>query len=164
MNKYIKLAFLAAAMIAVLATASCSRKEVDTDQLSGPIALAAVSPNPVVRGAELHLFGTNMDKVVEVRIPGVDPIKDITKGEGQGRLSEIVVTVPLEGPQVGKVVVADASGNTSSTKFDLEYIEGMVFEGFTCDEEVMPGDVITLKGEYLNNIQEVIFTSGNGIT
>jgi len=164
MNKYIKLSFLAAAMIAVLATASCSRKEVDTDQLSGPIALAAVSPNPVVRGAELHLFGTNMDKVVEVRIPGVDPIKDITKGEGQGRLSEIVVTVPLEGPQVGKVVVADASGNTSSTKFDLEYIEGMVFEGFTCDEEVMPGDVITLKGEYLNNIQEVIFTSGNGIT
>lgn len=164
MNKYIKLSFLAAAMIAVLATASCSRKEVNTDQLSGPIALAAVSPNPVVRGAELHLFGTNLDKVVEVRIPGVDPIKDITKGEGQGRLSEIVVTVPLEGPQVGKVVVADASGNTSSTKFDLEYIEGMVFEGFTCDEEVMPGDVITLKGEYLNNIQEVIFTSGNGIT
>lgn len=164
MKNIIKLSFLAAVMVAALGTVSCSHKEVDTDQLSGPIALAAVSPNPVVRGAELHLYGTNMDKVVEVRIPGVDPITAIAQGQGEGRLSEIIVTVPLEGPEVGKVVVADASGNTSSTKFDLEYTEGMVFEDFECAEEVMPGDVIVLKGEYLNNIQEIIFTSGNGLT
>ena len=164
MKNIIKLSFLAAVMVAVVGTLSCSHKEVDTNQLSGPIALAAVSPNPVVRGAELHLYGTNMDKVTEVRIPGVAPITAITQGQGNGRLSEIVVTVPLEGPEVGKVVVADANGNTSATKFDLEYAEGMEFEDFECDDVLMPGDVITLKGEYLNNIQEVIFTSGNGLT
>lgn len=164
MKNIIKLSFLAAVMVAVVGTLSCSHKEVDTNQLSGPIALAAVSPNPVVRGAELHLYGTNMDKVTEVRIPGVAPITAIAQGQGNGRLSEIVVTVPLEGPEVGKVVVADANGNTSTTKFDLEYTEGMVFEDFECGDVLMPGDVITLKGEYLNNIQEVIFTSGNGLT
>lgn len=163
MKKIFKLSYIAAIALALLGAVACSHRELDTDQLSGPIALAAVSPNPVVRGAELHLFGSNMDKVVEVRIPGIDPIKTITKGQGQGTLSEIVVTVPLEGPEVGKVVVADASGNTSSTKFDLTYTEGMVFEDFSCKEEVMPGDVITLTGEYLNNIQEVIFASGDGL-
>lgn len=163
MKKYIKLSLLAAAVVAVLGTASCAKKEADTDQLGGSLALAAMSPNPVVRGAELHLFGVGMDKVVEVRIPGIDPIKSdgITKGEGKGRLAEIVVTVPLEGPQVGKVVVADASGNTSSSHFDLTYTEGIVFEGFECKDELLPGDVITLKGEYMNNIQEVIFASGS---
>lgn len=160
MKNIIKLSFLVAALLTVLGTASCSKKEVDTDQMGGPISLAAVSPNPVVRGAELHLYGNNLDKVVEVRIPGVDPITNITKGTTNGRLSEIIVTVPLEGPEVGKVVVADASGNVSSTTFDLTYTEGMVFEDFSCKEVVMPGDVITLTGEYLNNIQEVIFVSG----
>ena len=160
MKNIIKLSFLVAALVTVLGTASCSKKEVDTDQMGGPISLAAVSPNPVVRGAELHLYGNNLDQVVEVRIPGVDPIKDIRKGTTNGRLSEIIITVPLEGPEVGKVVVADASGNESSTTFDLTYTEGMVFEDFSCNEVVMPGDVITLTGEYLYNIQEVIFTSG----
>ena len=86
MKKFIKFSFLAVVAAAILGTVSCAQKEADTDQLSGPVALAAMSPNPVVRGAELHLFGMNMDKVVEVIIPGVDPITEISKGEGKDRL------------------------------------------------------------------------------
>ena len=164
MKNTIKLSFLAAALLALASLVSCSREVVDTDQLAGPVAIAALSPNPVVRGAELHIFGIGMSNVKEVRIPGVEPITSFTKGEGKDRLEEIIVMVPLEGPEVGKVVVADAQGKTSESKFDLTYTEGMVFEDFSCKEEVMPGDVITLKGEYLNNIQEVIFTSGDDLT
>ncbi|MBR5404173.1 MAG: IPT/TIG domain-containing protein [Bacteroidales bacterium] len=162
MKKFIKFSFLAAVMAAVLGTVSCTQKEADTDQLSGPVALAAMSPNPIVRGAELHLFGINMDKVVEVLIPGIDPIKEITAGEGKGRLSEIIVTVPVEGPEVGKVTVKDAGGNTSTSKFNLTYTEGIEFEGFESAASVLSGDVITLKGEYMSSVQEVIFTSGTG--
>lgn len=162
MKKFIKFSFLAVVAAAILGTVSCAQKEADTDQLSGPVALAAMSPNPVVRGAELHLFGMNMDKVVEVIIPGVDPITEISKGEGKDRLSEIYVTVPFEGPTVGKVTVKDASGNTSTSKFDLTYTEGIEFTDFEAADGVLSGDVVTLKGEYMNSVQEVIFTSGQG--
>lgn len=162
MKKFIKFSFLAVVAAAILGTVSCAQKEADTDQLSGPVALAAMSPNPVVRGAELHLFGMNMDKVVEVIIPGVDPITEISKGEGKDRLSEIYVTVPFEGPTVGKVIVKDASGNTSTSKFDLTYTEGIEFTDFEAADGVLSGDVVTLKGEYMNSVQEVIFTSGQG--
>ncbi|MBR4756155.1 MAG: hypothetical protein IK076_04370 [Bacteroidales bacterium] len=164
MKNTIKLSFLAAALLALASLVSCSRELVDTDQLGGSIALAALSPNPVVRGSELHIYGVGLGNVKEVRIPGIAPITSFTKGTGKDRLEEIIVAVPVEGPEVGKVVIADAQGNTSSSKFDLTYIEGMVFEDFSCADEVMPGDVITLTGEYLNTIQEVIFTSGNDVT
>lgn len=161
MKKILKYSILAVLALAASALTAC-RQELDTDQLSGPVALAALSPNPVVRGAELHIFGTSMDKVVEVRIPGVAPITAIKSGTGNDYLQEIVVTVPLEGPEIGKVTVADAQGNTSSSKFDLTYTEGMVFEDLSCAEEVYPGDVITITGEYVYNTKEVIFTSGSG--
>ena len=42
MKKFIKFSFLAVVAAAILGTVSCAQKEADTDQLSGPVALAAV--------------------------------------------------------------------------------------------------------------------------
>ncbi len=160
MKKIFKLSAIAAACALLLGFNSCVEEQISTDQLDGPVAFAAMAPNPVVRGAELRIVGTNLQNVVEVRIPGADPITEIENVEREGKLSEIRVTVPLEGPQVGKVSIVDKNGNVATSKTDLTYTEGLVFEGFTAAEKVMPGDVITIRGEYVHNVQEVIFTSG----
>ena len=146
----------------MLSLASCQTKELDTDQYAGSgIVFSAMAPNPVVRGAELRIKGANLDQVKEVRFTGGAVVTDI-KVVTAGAKGEILVVVPQSGTEVGRVTIVDGSGNTSQSKFDLEFDESdLVFEGFEAAQEVLPGEVITIKGDYINTVQEVIFTSSN---
>ena len=167
MNKIYKLAALLS--VCLMAFAGCAPEELSTDQLSDEnVTFAAMAPNPVARGGALRIQGSDLDKVTEVRIPGVEPIT----GEGiiqvdslKGRLSEIRVIVPVDGPEVGKVVIVDQNGNEFSSHADLTYSEPIIFTSFSIEnEEAYPGDVITIKGDYMNNIRAVQFGTSKTVT
>ena len=142
-------------------------EELSTDQFSDDaVVFSAFAPNPVVRGAELRIMGSNLDKIVEVQIPGAEPITDI-EVVSTGRISEIRVITPAAGAEdvsvTGHVVIKDNSGNTYKSKTELSFTEGIVFESFS-PATAMPGDEITVKGDYLYNVQQVVLNNGVYVT
>lgn len=149
--------FNIAAMIAVclMTIAGCSREELSTDQYSGGVTLNVYGPQPVMRGGELRFLGSNLDLIKEVVIPGISPITDI-KVVQAGVPSEIRVIVPKDGPEPGLVTLRTADGQEIVTKTELTYSEPIELESFS-PASVKAGDVLTIKGDYLNLIHEVIF-------
>ena len=146
---------------------SCTREEISTDQFSDDaVVFCAFAPNPVVRGAELRIMGSNLDKIVEVQIPGSEPITEI-EVISSGRISEIRVVTPAAGAEdvsvTGPVVIIDNAGNTYKSKVDIEFTEGIVLESFS-PAEAMPGDEVTVKGDYLYNVQQVVLNNGVYVT
>ena len=146
---------------------SCTHEELSTDQFSDDaVVFGAFAPNPVVRGAELRIMGSNLDKVVEVQIPGSEPITDI-EVISSGRVSEIRVITPSAGAEdasvTGPVVIIDKAGNAYKSKSDITFTEGIVLDSFS-PATAMPGDVVTVKGDYLYNVQQVVLGGGVYVT
>ncbi len=159
MNKIIKLAALLSACL--MTFAGCT-EELSTDQFSDDsVTFAAFAPNPVARGGALRIKGSNLQKVTEVLIPGIDPITEIEVVE-KGRNSEIRVIVPVDGPEVGPVSIV-ADGQTYTSLIELTYSEPIILESFS-PAKAMPGDEITIKGDYMNNIKAVQFEGGATVT
>lgn len=148
------------AVLLLLGITSCKQVEIDTAQYADDaVTLASFGPNPVMRGAQLRFFGSNLDKIAKVNVPGVEPITSIEVIKS-GKLSEIRITLPVEGPEVGYVTLLSKDGDQFTTKSMLNYTEPIVFEGFEVAAPAFPGDVITLKGDYMNLVKKVIFQGG----
>ncbi|MBQ3753384.1 MAG: hypothetical protein II864_07540 [Prevotella sp.] len=141
-----------------LSLASCGEDDLDTNQYLGGVSLNAYGPNPVMRGGTLRFVGSNLDQIASIQIPCVNPITnyDIVKS---GTPSEIRVTVPKDGPTVGIVTLTTKGDQTITTKSELTYTEPIVVEGFS-PASAMPGDLVTIKGDYLNLIQSLAFADG----
>lgn len=156
MNKIFKLAALLSACLMAFA---CAPEELSTDQYpDDAVNFAAFAPNPVARGGALRIVGSNLQRIVEVQIPGINPITDIEVVK-QGHESEIRIIVPVDGPEVGKLTLVDLCGKKHVSVADIAYSEPIIFDSFS-PENAMPGDVITIKGDYLNNIKAVQFEGG----
>jgi len=150
-------ALLVVALVGLSLTA-CSSNDLDTNQYKDGISLNAFGPNPVMRGGQLRFVGSNLDQIASIQIPGVSPITNYETIKS-GVPSEIRVTVPKDGPTVGKVILTTKDNQTLSTKNDLSYIEGIEITGFT-PASAMPGDVIKIEGDYLNLIYSMAFADG----
>lgn len=159
MKKIFKI-FALTALVAVLFAGCRNTADLDTNQYSAEkVTLASYGPNPVMRGGTLTFIGSNLDKINEVQIPGVDPIKSVEVVKS-GFQSEIRVALPVEGPEIGKIVLKASNGTQITTKSDIEYIEPIVFDSFS-PTSAMPGDILTLKGDYMNLVTKVEFTGGD---
>ena len=144
MKRIINFAIIAAA--ALLAFAGCVKEQgYDTDQYGSAPTLSAFAPNPVFRGGELTFLGSNLEQVTSVKVPGVDEITAITV-EATGRKSRIKITLPNSTEEVGVVKLTCKDGTVLTTLTELTYTEPIVF--------------ITIKGDYMNLVREVIFESG----
>lgn len=155
MKKIFSIAMVALSAIVLLG--SCAREQLDTDQyVQDVVALNVYGPQPVVRGGELRFLGSNLDKVTSIEIPGVPAITDITVVKA-GVPSEIRITVPKDGPEPGYVVLTASDGTKITTTTQISYSEPITIEAFT-PATVLPGETITITGDYLNLIHEVIFT------
>ena len=154
MKNVLKYAAIAALCLSAVSLTGCKHEEYDTDQYAGAVALSAVAPNPVMRGGELRILGTNLENVTEVRFAGGITVTDFTVTKS-GDHGELRVMVPLEGPEVGKVSIVTKDGTVLESFADLEFTEPIELDSFA-PAEVLSGDVVTVKGEYLNNVQEVI--------
>ncbi len=161
MNKIFK--FAALLSVCLMAFAGCAPEEISTDQFSDDaVTFAAFAPNPVARGGALRIIGSNLQKVTEVQIPGIDPITDI-EVVAEGRKSEIRVIVPVDGPEVGKVAVVAEDGARFESIVDLTYSEPIIFTDFS-PKEAMPGQEIKITGDYMNNIRAIQFEGGATVT
>lgn len=156
MIKINKLLTLILSCLMLIGFSACGEDDLSTNQYSGGVSLNVFGPSPVVRGGTLRFLGSNLDQIKEVIIPGIDPITAIDVRQA-GVPSEILVQIPKDGPEEGLVTLVTASGEKIITKTELTYEETIEISGFS-PASAMPGEVITIEGDYLNLIHEIIFS------
>ncbi len=130
---------------------ACEQDTHDTQQYKGGVNLNVWGPRPVARGGELRFLGSGMNQITSITLPGSGDVTDIKVVSNE----EIRIIVPQDA-EPGKVVLHYSGG-------EIESLTGLSFtEPISLDEisplTIKPGQTLTLKGDYLNLISEVIFT------
>jgi hypothetical protein len=125
----------------------------DEEDNGSKIELLSYGPMPIARGGELRFIGSNLDKVTSVVIP--DGI-EIAASDFTNRTTEMIsLTVPQTAVE-GLVVLKTPQGDIT-TKSPIGYSEPISIAEFS-PASVKPGDVLTINGDYLNLVKEVIFS------
>lgn len=138
------------AISSVLTLTSC-----DDDELNA-VQLHSFGPSPVLRGETIKIIGSDLKKVTKVEFPvGVG----VTEFDSQDN-SEIIVKVPQEAVP-GKIKIIYSGGEITS-KTLLTFKEPITVESVS-PMSVTPGDIVTVKGDYLYNIAEIKFANGASI-
>lgn len=131
---------------------SCSDDDdFSTQQYHGGVTLNVFGPSPVARGGELRFLGSGLDQITSITLPGSGDITDIKVLSA----NEIRITVPQDA-EPGLVVLHYAKGDIT-TKTHLTFTEPISLDEIT-PLTVKPGETLTITGDYLNLINEVIFT------
>ena len=158
MKKIFRFSVIVSLCAALVSLTSCQKtKELDVDPLGENFAFNGMAPNPVMRGGALRIFGRSLDQVSEVRFAGDVTVTEFVKISKGAKLDTLEVLVPMEGPVVGKVSLVANDGRVATSFSDLSFTEPIEVESFT-PASVLSGDVITFKGEYLNDVKEVFFS------
>lgn len=137
-------------MTGVSFTSCLKGDDVDTNQYTGGISLNVFGPSPVARGGELRFLGSGMDQVTAVWIPGSGDVTEIRVISD----TEIRITVPQDA-EPGQLVLRTPQGDIT-TQTELTFTEPISIDELS-PLSVLPGDELTIKGDYLNLINEVIF-------
>ena len=151
------LALLVVALMGLSLTA-CSEDDLDTNQYQQGVHLNVYGPQPVMRGGQLRFLGSNLDQISKIQIPGCDEITNIEVVKA-GIPSEIKITVPKDGPLVGYLTLVTKTDEEIKTKTQLTYEEPIVFSSFS-PATIMPGETLTIEGDYLNLVHMIEFTDG----
>lgn len=159
MNKIKSLmSFVLLSCLMAVGLTACSDDDLSTNQYQQGVHLNVFGPSPVMRGGSVHFYGSNLDQVKQVLIPGMDPVTNFEVLKA-GIPSEIVVLLDKEKPQPGKITLITNTDEKIVTLTDLNYIEGIEYasDNQFAPAVVQPGAVLTINGEYLNLVNEVIF-------
>jgi len=149
-NIYNNLILIALSFVGVLSILTGCQK----DEGTGSVMLEAFGPCPILRGTELTLIGTNLDKVESVVIPSGITITDINVISPD----KISVMIP-QNAEVGTIVINYPDGSITSKSL-LSYSEPYSITSIAPLTAIKAGDVVTINGDYLNNIVSVVFNSG----
>lgn len=150
--KYFKRTFVFTLVCALLAgtlLTSCNKDEGD----NGLTVLNSFGPMPVARGAELRFIGENLDKVTAIVLPGNIEIAAADFTFKSATLLKI--TVPQNA--VAGLIVLKAPQGDITTKTELGFSEPILLTSFS-PSLVKYDSVLTITGDYLNLINEIIFT------
>ena len=159
-------AMLVVALVGLSLTACSDGDDLSTDQYGNDISLQSFGPCPVLRGGTLYLYGTNLDQIESVNLPGADPITayEILKS---GYNSKISIQVPDEKCEPGQIVLKTKKGGEITSVSPITYREDIeITKFFVGSEGTMVGnvgDVVTIKGDYLNLMHSVIFAGSDTI-
>ena len=159
-------AMLVVALVGLSLTACSDGDDLSTDQYGNDISLQSFGPCPVLRGGTLYLYGTNLDQIESVNLPGADPITayEILKS---GYNSKISIQVPDEKCEPGQIVLKTKKGGEITSVSPITYREDIeITKFFVGSEGTMVGnvgDVVTIKGDYLNLMHGVIFAGSDTI-
>ena len=162
MKKILKYSLLTVLVLVMAAVTGCQKSEYDTDQING-FSLSALAPNPVMRGGTLRIFGSSLDLVNEVIFAGDVSVTEFVELRKGAKLDTLELIVPLEGPEVGKVTIVAKDGRKLSSMADLTFTEAIEFTSLE-PATALSGDVLTIKGEYLNVVKEVIFSGEDAVS
>lgn len=159
-------AMLVVALVGLSLTACSDGDDLSTDQYGNDISLQSFGPCPVLRGGTLYLYGTNLDQIESVNLPGADPITAYETLQS-GKQSKISIQVPAEKCEPGQIVLKTKKGGEITSVSPITYREDIeITKFFVGSEGTMVGnvgDVVTIKGDYLNLMHGVIFAGSDTI-
>ena len=159
-------AMLVVALVGLSLTACNDGDDLSTDQYGNDISLQSFGPCPVLRGGTLYLYGTNLDQIESVNLPGADPITAY-KILQSGYNSKISIQVPAEKCEPGQIVLKTKKGGEITSVSPITYREDIEITKFFVGSEGSMvgnvGDVVTIKGDYLNLMHGVIFAGSDTI-
>lgn len=159
-------AMLVVALVGLSLTACSDGDDLSTDQYGNEISLQSFGPCPVLRGGTLYLYGTNLDQIESVNLPGADPITAYETLQS-GYNSKISIQVPAEKCEPGQIVLKTKKGGEITSVSPITYREDIeITKFFVGSEGTMAGnvgDVVTIKGDYLNLMHGVIFAGSDTI-
>lgn len=159
-------AMLVVALVGLSLTACSDGDDLSTDQYGNEISLQSFGPCPVLRGGTLYLYGTNLDQIESVNLPGADPITAYEILQS-GYNSKISIQVPAEKCEPGQIVLKTKKGGEIISVSPITYREDIeITKFFVGSEGTMVGnvgDVVTIKGDYLNLMHGVIFAGSDTI-
>lgn len=159
-------AMLVVALVGLSLTACSDGDDLSTDQYGNDISLQSFGPCPVLRGGTLYLYGTNLDQIESVNLPGADPITAYEILQS-GYNSKISIQVPAEKCEPGQIVLKTKKGGEITSVSPITYREDIeITKFFVGSEGTMVGnvgDVVTIKGDYLNLMHGVIFAGSDTI-
>ena len=157
---------LVVALVGLSLTACSDGDDLSTDQYGNDISLQSFGPCPVLRGGTLYLYGTNLDQIESVNLPGADPITAYEVLQS-GYNSKISIQVPDEKCEPGQIVLKTKKGGEITSVSPITYREDIeITKFFVGSEGTMVGnvgDVVTIKGDYLNLMHGVIFAGSDTI-
>ena len=150
-----------AALVLASGFTSCGKDDLDTNQYNkSGVNILGFGPMPITRGATMRVTGTKLNEVSEVLFPGgnqkVTPSTTTINGEFSLQDSEeMTVTIPDQCVP-GKLRLVTKSGEIIESKSNITFAEEIKVSSIT-PNPVHPGDVVTIKGEYVWNIGQVVF-------
>ena len=167
MKKISKIFAMLVVVLAGLSLTACNEgDDLSTDQYGNEISLQSFGPCPVLRGGTLYLYGTNLDQIESVNLPGADPITAYEILQS-GYNSKISIQVPAEKCEPGQIVLKTKKGGEITSVSPITYREDIEITKFYVGNEGTlvgnVGDVVTIKGDYLNLMHGVIFAGSDTI-
>lgn len=167
MKKISKIFAMLVVVLAGLSLTACNEgDDLSTDQYGNKISLQSFGPCPVLRGGTLYLYGTNLDQIESVNLPGADPITAYEILQS-GYNSKISIQVPAEKCEPGQIVLKTKKGGEITSVSPITYREDIEITKFFVGSEGNMvgnvGDVVTIKGDYLNLMHGVIFAGSDTI-
>ncbi len=160
-------AMLVVALVGLSLTACSDGDDLSTDQYGNEISLQSFGPCPVLRGGTLYLYGSNLDQIEEIDLPGADPITAYEILQS-GKQSKISIQVPAEKCEPGQIVLKTKKGGEITSITPITYREDIEIKDFYVGDNESSkvgnvGDVVTIKGDYLNLMHSVIFAGSDTI-
>ena len=150
-----------AALVLAAGFTSCSEDQLDTNQYNkSGVNILAFGPMPITRGATMRLTGTQLNNVKEVLFPEgnqkLTPATTYISGEFTLQSSEeMTVTIPDQCVP-GKLRLVTNDGQTIESASNITFAEEIKASSIT-PNPVHPGDVVSIKGDYVWNIGQVVF-------
>ena len=153
-----------------LSLTGCSEDDLDTNPFNkSGINILAFGPSPTTRASEIHIIGTNLQNVDKAVFAGGNLEKGghiitvnstaVEKANFNSSDNEnIYVTIPDE-TVPGKIKLVSGNDTVASTSL-LTFQEPITVASISPLAGLSAGDEISIKGDYVYNIAEVIFTSG----
>ena len=149
------------ALVATTGFTSCSGDDLDANPYSkGGVNILGFGPMPITCGETMRVTGTHLDNVKEVIFPEgnqkITPSSTFIAAEFTlENAQEMTVTVPDQCVP-GKFRLVTKGGDTIVSKSNITFAEEIKVTGMT-PNPVHPGDIVTIKGEYVWNIGQVMF-------
>ncbi|HZL12151.1 MAG TPA: glycan-binding surface protein [Prolixibacteraceae bacterium] len=154
-NKFILIVWtLLFALVSGSMLTSCND---DDEGSSDTVILNSFGPSPALRGGELRFIGQNMSQVTSVVLPENIEVTSFTMATNE----EVRILIPQEA-QPGFVTLKTPKGDLT-TKTKIDYSEPITITSYT-PAKAKAGDVLTIDGDYLNLIKEVIFAENVSVT
>ena len=154
-------AMLVVALVGLSLTACSDGDDLSTDQYGNDISLQSFGPCPVLRGGTLYFYGTNLDQIESINLPGADPITAYEILQS-GKQSNISIQVPAEKCEPGQIVLKTKKGGEITSVSPITYREDIEIKDFYVGDKESNkvgnvGDIVTIKGDYLNLMHGVVF-------